>query len=128
MTPKRIDDRLASRPVFAVHGEDFKLLGSRCESCGAAAFPRRVVCIRCGGAQTALELSGAGTIHSWTHLENPPDGFDKAVFYGCVDLVEGPRVLGLLGDEQPRIGDAVQAVHAPARHGAEGFRFEIDHA
>lgn len=125
MTARRIDDGLSSAPVFEQEGDVVRLLGSVCRSCGATAFPRRVVCVRCGSAHDELRLSGAGRVHAWTKLANPPHGFDGEPYYGCVDLDEGPRVLGLLGDEEPRIDVGVQAVPAPARSGVAGFRFEV---
>jgi uncharacterized OB-fold protein len=122
---RRVDDRLEAAPVFEVDGAVVRLLGSDCPNCGAVAFPQRVVCVRCGGPQTPHRLTGSGTVHSWTTLANPPHGFDRPIGYGCVDLDEGPRVLGLVGDGGLRIGTSVQAVPARARHEAQGFRFEV---
>jgi uncharacterized OB-fold protein len=127
-SPRRIDDRLAAAPVFEEDGEEVRLLGSTCGQCGAVAFPRRVVCIRCGAPQQATRLSGRGRLHSWTLLANPPYGFEGEVYYGCVDLVEGPRILAVLGDEEPHIGAFVGGVPARVRHQAVGFRFEVCHA
>lgn len=126
---RRIDDGLSSAPVFEQEPDGtLRLLGSMCISCGARAFPRRVVCIRCGSAQKPLRLSGEGHLHSWTRLVTPPFGFDDELYYGCVDLVEGPRILCVLGDGEPRIGDRVRAMPAATRHGALGFRFEVVNA
>jgi uncharacterized OB-fold protein len=91
----RIDDRLPE-PVFEVDGRVARLLGSRCAACGATAFPRRAVCLECGAKPQPTRLSGAGSVHSWTHLANPPFGFDEPLGYACVDLDEGPRLLGAL--------------------------------
>jgi uncharacterized OB-fold protein len=120
----RIDDRLGG-PVFRLDGEVARLLGSLCPACGATAFPRRAVCLECGAEPGAAELSGAGRVHSWTHLANPPFGFDEPLGYACVDLDEGPRVLGALSAVRAAVGERVQAVPAPLRHGALGFRFEV---
>lgn len=122
---RRIDDGLSSAPVFEQEQEVVRLLGSVCRSCGATAFPRREVCIRCGAPHEPLRLSGAGRVHAWTRLANPPHGFEGELHYGCVDLDEGPRVLAPLGPTAPAIDQAVQAVPAPARNGAAGFRFEV---
>jgi len=127
LTPRepapRIDDGLSAAPVFEIDDGIVRLHGSRCPRCGATAFPRRAVCIQCGGAPEPLRLSGAGTVHAWTLLANPPDGFAGARHYGCIDLDEGPRVLCILGDEQPHTGQRVQARPAAARRGALGFSF-----
>ncbi|NLT04813.1 MAG: hypothetical protein GXY03_00740 [Solirubrobacterales bacterium] len=122
---KRIDDGLEAAPVFEAAGPEVRLLGSECPRCGAVAFPRREVCVRCAGPHRPRELSGAGRLHSWTRLANPPHGFDGELRYGCVDLVEGPRVLAPVADAEPAIGVAVQAVPGAGRHGADGFRFEV---
>lgn len=124
-TTRRVDDGLSAAPVFEQEETVVRLLGSVCRACGATAFPRREVCIRCGSAQDRLRLSGAGNVHAWTRLANPPHGFDGELYYGCVDLDEGPRVLAPLGDGEPHVGQAVQAVPAAVRHGAAGFRFEV---
>ncbi len=121
--PSRIDDGLSAAPVFEVECGIVRLLGSRCPRCGATAFPRRAVCIRCHGAPEPLRLSGAGTVHAWSPLANPPDGFAGALHYGCIDLEEGPRVLAILAAEQPHTGQRVQARPAAARGGALGFSF-----
>jgi uncharacterized OB-fold protein len=125
ITEQRIDDGLAAAPVFDQDGDEVRLLGSACPRCGAVAFPRREVCVRCAGPHEPRELSGAGRLHSWTRVANPPAGFEGELRYGCVDLVEGPRVLAPLVDEQPAIGMAMQAVPGPGRNGARGFRFEV---
>lgn len=125
-TTRRFDAGLAGAPVFEEDGAEVRLLGSTCGRCGAVAFPRRVVCVRCGGEHAPTRLSGAGRLHSWTLMANPPFGFEGELLYGCVDLAEGPRVLAALADGgEPAIGAAVQAIPGPVRHGAAGFRFEV---
>lgn len=124
-TEQRIDDGLSAAPVFEADGEEVRLLGSVCPRCGAVAFPRRRICVRCGGPPEPKRLSGAGRLHSWTMLANPPYGFEGELRYACVDLVEGPRVLAPVVDESPLIGARVQAVPGTGRHGAQGFRFEV---
>jgi uncharacterized OB-fold protein len=124
----RVDDGLAAAPVFDYEMDGVRLLGSRCKGCGLAAFPRRRVCLRCGGEQEPLRLGGEGHIHAWTRMENPPAGFEGELLYGAVDLSEGPRVLAPLAGRSPRTGDPVQAVAGTARNGAIAFRFEVQDA
>lgn len=124
-TEQRIDDGLAAAPVFEEEDGVLRLLGSACPRCGAVAFPRRQVCVRCAGPHEPKALSGAGRLHSWTRLANPPHGFEGELRYGCVDLAEGPRVLAPIVDVSPAIGAAVQVVAGSGRHGARGFRFEV---
>lgn len=122
---RRIDDGEAAAPIFDTVGGEVRLLGSACPNCGAVAFPRREVCVRCAGPQEPKELSGAGRLHSWTRVANPPAGFDGEMRYGCIDLLEGPRVLAPVSDLAPVIGAAVQAVPGAGRDGAGGFWFEV---
>jgi uncharacterized OB-fold protein len=123
-TAPRFDRDLAAYPTFKNDGDVVRLLGSRCPACGAVAFPRRAVCLRCGGEPVDQTLSGPGELHAWTQIENPPFGFDAGFPYGCVDLEEGPRVLcALIG--VPRTGARVQAVAAPVRNREDGFRFRV---
>jgi uncharacterized OB-fold protein len=45
------------------------LIGSRCEDCGAKAFPARRICPRCHSAgQSASALSRRGKIYSFTRI------------------------------------------------------------
>lgn len=61
------------------------LLGGRCGRCGAAAWPRRAVCHRCGWADVIeTEVGGLGTLVTWTR-----------VWVG-IDEVDPPYVLGLV--------------------------------
>ncbi len=119
----RFDDELAAAPVYAAHGERAALLGSRCASCGATAFPRRTVCLECGGAHAPRELSGRGTVHAAATVGNPPAGFSAGYRYVCVDLDDGPRVLGPCLDDGVERGARVEAVPAPVRDDEDGFRF-----
>lgn len=119
----RFDHDLAGQPVYRDDAGVARLLGSRCGSCGATAFPRRTVCLECGGDHAPLELRGRGTVHAAASVGNPPAGFDQGFRYACVDLAEGPRVLGpCLGDAVEQ-GQQVQAVVAAVRDGELGFRF-----
>jgi uncharacterized OB-fold protein len=100
-----------------------RLLGSRCAGCGTIDFPARAICLECGNAHESAVLSGRGTLHSFTMLENPPAGFSTGYAYGCIDLAEGPRVLAALVGERFTIGQQVKVVEARVRDGLEGFRF-----
>lgn len=119
----RFDHDLTAQPVFRDDAGVARLLGSRCADCGRAAFPRRVVCLECGGAHEPLELRGRGTVHAAATVGNPPAGFDQGFRYACVDLAEGPRVLGPCVDDAIDQGRQVQAVVAAVRDGEIGFRF-----
>jgi uncharacterized OB-fold protein len=121
-----MDDGLAAAPVFEVEGSQVRLLGSKCVACGAVAFPRRAICMPCGGETVDARLSGRGRVHSWTLIDTPPWGFDESLGYLCVDLDEGPRLLAPAASPAALEIDAgVQAVPGTVKHGHEGFRFEV---
>lgn len=100
-----------------------RLAGSRCEGCGAVAFPVRHVCGQCGSReQSSMTLAGRGSVVSTTHVVTPPAGFDQPIEVALVDLAEGPRVFALL-TVPASPGTTVQAVPAPVREGNAGFAF-----
>ncbi len=121
--PARFDRDLAAAPVFVVRDERVALLGSRCLHCATTAFPRRTVCLECGRAHAPEELSGRGVVHAAATVGNPPAGFSAGFRYVCVDLDEGPRVLGPCVDDGVARGSRVQAVAAAVRGDEAGFRF-----
>jgi uncharacterized OB-fold protein len=80
------------------------LRGSRCRDCGTASYPRADTCPRCGGGAEPIELSGEGTLWTWTVQRfapksppyvPPPGGFVPFPL-GYVELPEGLRVEALL--------------------------------
>jgi uncharacterized protein len=84
----------------------------RCASCGAAPFPPRPFCRRCGGA-TRWEVSrGQGTVYATTRVTRAPTpDFAALVPYDIllVDLDEGFRMMahgapGLGIGERVRVG------------------------
>ncbi len=102
---------------FAVHLKDGRLMGSACTRCGLLSFPPRADCPEClSGEFEFREYSGRGTIHTFTAIAAAPTGFEDVVPYtvAVVDLEEGGRLLGWIGDTIPaaevRIGMPVQAV------------------
>jgi uncharacterized OB-fold protein len=119
----RLEDDLGVKPLFRSEGGVVRLLGSRCTGCGTIAFPPRAICLECGKHHDSAVLSGRGTLHSFTVLENPPAGFSDGYSYGCIDLAEGPRVLAALAGDRFTIGQQVEVVEAPVRDALEGFRF-----
>ncbi|MHB1468954.1 MAG: Zn-ribbon domain-containing OB-fold protein [Solirubrobacteraceae bacterium] len=70
-----------------------RLVGSRCEDCGAVSWPARAVCHRCGSAHTAeLVLSQAGSLVTYTTVWVPLPGIEAPYTLGQVDLPDGVRV------------------------------------
>jgi uncharacterized OB-fold protein len=80
------------------------LSGSRCQACGATAYPEQAACPRCGEAASPVELSSVGELWTWTVQRYapksppyvpPPDGF-RPFALGYVELPEGVRVAAIV--------------------------------
>jgi uncharacterized OB-fold protein len=83
---------LASSP-----SDDNHLIGSRCQSCGAVAFPRRVVCHKClSDDVTEVPLSQRGRLASFTVAWAAPEGVKPPIALGYIDLPEGVRLFSML--------------------------------
>jgi len=79
----------------------YALVGEVCQHCDEKIFPPRDVCPHCGNeAQTTFKFGGKGTIYSFTHITEPPAGFEEAAPYtvALVQLDEGPVVTAQLTD------------------------------
>lgn len=82
----------------------YRLVGERCVSCGAAFFPPRAVCPRCGKRELEeYKLSERGQVVSWTVIRNPPREYEKYAPYvvALVGLDDGIRVLSQVVDVEP---------------------------
>jgi uncharacterized protein len=97
-----------------------RLIGSKCMTCGEIFFPRKRIprCIHCGN-QTLVDtlLSEKGKIASYTvSFRKPAGGYYNGPIpfaYGCVDLPEGVRILGLFAEcdfKQLAIGVEVKQI------------------
>ncbi len=85
---------------FAAHLRDGRLMGSTCTRCGQLSFPPRADCSACRhGEFEFTELSGRGTLHTFTSIDAAPAGFENDVpFYlGVIDLEETGRLLAGFG-------------------------------
>lgn len=71
------------------------LVGGRCTECGAAAWPARAVCHRCGAAGVRpVPLRRHGTLVSCTRVLVPRPGLPTPYVLGQVVIDEGPVVFG----------------------------------
>ena len=102
---------------FATYLKDGRLMGSECADCGHRSFPPRADCADCmSEAFEFIEVSGRGTVHTFTTISAAPSGFEQLAPYriGLVDLEEGGRALAWFGDTladaEPAIGMQVQIV------------------
>jgi len=89
---------------FADHLKEGKLMGSKCCECGQVTFPPRADCLGCMSPDFEwIEYSGDAVLNTFTIIHAAPTGFDDMVPYilGIVDLPEGGRLLGWMGDVKP---------------------------
>jgi uncharacterized OB-fold protein len=100
---------------FARHLKDGRLMASRCDQCGHQSFPPRADCPQCLSDEFAYtELSGEGTVVTYTRIDAAPAGFeDEAPFVvGVVDLAEGGRLLAWFGES---VAEAEIAIGMPVQ-------------
>jgi uncharacterized OB-fold protein len=102
---------------FAQHLKDGRLMGTRCKDCGATSFPPRADCGACmSGNFEFFEMSGKGTLLTYTEIVAAPTGFEDVTPYtvGVVDLDEGGRLLAWIGEsvdeDEIEIGMGLQVV------------------
>ena len=102
---------------FAQYLKDGNLMASRCKKCGATSFPPRADCGECmSGDFEFMEISGKGTLHTYTKIVAAPTGFEDITPYiiGVVDLEETGRLLAWIGEtieeDEIEIGMELQVV------------------
>jgi len=79
---------------------EHRLMGSRCQSCGALHLPPRALCPACYGEEMEWEeMSGEGKLVAFTTIHIAPTamieagyGRDKPYCTGIVQLAEGPAI------------------------------------
>ena len=77
-----------------------KLIGSKCNDCGALITPQRLFCSKCGSMNTeVIEFSGKGKLAAFTviyvassPMANLGYGPKNPYCSGIVELEEGPRI------------------------------------
>lgn len=82
----------------------YRLMGSKCEECGAEAFPPVYRCRKCGSEKISdREMPRSGKIVTYTILHEPLPGFEaQAPFYlAVVELENGARMLSQVVDSEP---------------------------
>ncbi len=102
---------------FAQHLKDGRLMGSRCAACEQLSFPPRADCPACRhGEFEYAEMTGQGTVVTFTRIEAAPAGFEDEVPFtvGVIDLAETGRLLAWFGETIPEaeiaVGMEVQVV------------------
>ena len=96
----------------------YRLIGSRCSSCGAEFFPPVYRCKKCGSEKVSdKEMPKSGRIVTYTQLHEPMPGFEAQVpFYlALVELENGARVLTQIVDSPDDAVRSAAKVHATLR-------------
>ena len=97
-----------------------RLLGLKCQSCGAITVPPKMVCRQCTGSELEIiELKGNGKIRTFTTVNVAAEGREEEVPYTIVmvELEEGPWIMGNLEGVSPEdttmelIGKPVKMSH-----------------
>jgi len=105
----------------------YNLVGVRCDNCGRVFFPPRDICPVCHresiGKMKRLELSGKGTVYSYTLVQDAHPQFEmlKPYILAMVEMDEGVKITSQIIDVEPEdvhIGMKVEAVMR--KLGAEG--------
>lgn len=99
-----------------------KLMGSRCQSCGALHLPPRAVCPSCyGGEMQWHEMTGRGKLVAFTTIHIAPTamieagyGRDNPYCTGIVQLDEGPAISAQIVGLDPRQPEAI-VIGTPVR-------------
>ncbi|MBC8449483.1 MAG: Zn-ribbon domain-containing OB-fold protein [Chloroflexi bacterium] len=119
-----MSDRDFTGPSFYEFLGENRLMGSRCQSCGARHLPPRALCPVCHGGEMAWEeMSGKGKLIAFTTIHIAPTamieagyGRDNPYCTGIVQLEEGPaisaQILGVdpMQPEQITIGTPLRVV------------------
>jgi uncharacterized OB-fold protein len=74
-----------------------RLLIQHCPACGERQFYPRAVCMSCGSKPDWEEVSGRGTVHTFTIIrQNYARPFRDELPYvvAIIELAEGPRMMG----------------------------------
>lgn len=84
-----------------------RLIGVRCRSCGSLFYPPRSFCRNClSRSVEEVELSGRGTVLSFTTIRVPPEPWKGREPYqiAVIELPEPLRLTARLEGEGPEIG------------------------
>jgi len=96
-----------------------KLMILRCDACGRYVHYPRPACNRCGATTlTPTEVSGRGTVHSYTITHRSVPGYEAPFAVVLVELEEQPglRMVSQVTDVEPdmiRIGMPVEVHFRP---------------
>jgi hypothetical protein len=88
-----------------------KLMGFKCNSCGAYTCPPKINCNECASMDmVVVEFKGRAEIKSYTIIRVSPEGFEGVVPYivALAQLEEGPNLVGnLVGVDPDKVTDEI---------------------
>jgi len=101
---------------FYAYLDEHKLMGTRCQSCGALHLPPRPICTACHSKDLAwAELSGQGQLIAFTTVHIAPTamlaegyGRDNPYCTGIVQLKEGPAISAQILDVDARRPESIK--------------------
>jgi uncharacterized OB-fold protein len=98
------------------------LKGLKCLDCGAITVPPKATCDECSSTNLEItQLSGEGTIRTFTVIRMAPEGYKAPYVVVLAQLREGPWLTGLLNSLDPEsasmelIGKKVKLGHQVIR-------------
>jgi uncharacterized OB-fold protein len=115
---------------FIDHLENGKVAGTRCKDCGAVFFPPRADCCHCLSSNMEwFDISGTGTLVTYSKLKFAPIGFDGDLPYAIALLDYGDckvfgRFAGDVPDEDINIGMQMKAVSNALPNGQINYVFQ----
>jgi uncharacterized OB-fold protein len=97
-----MSDRPFTSDSFYQFAAERKLMGSRCQACGAEYCPPKSICIKCNSdTMEWKQFSGKGKIVTFSVIPYGPMPFikegygrEKPYCSGIIQLEEGPRIAG----------------------------------
>lgn len=109
--------------AYDAHGRP-NPLSSKCEACGARAFPARDVCEDCFSPDlTLVELGSTGTLHAFTivHETFGPGSLPLPYGLGILQFEDGFQIRGLLNPDCHAwiVGQAVETIEIPLERDGE---------
>jgi hypothetical protein len=115
---------LSVAPFWRLQSQRYRLEGARCKACGSLFFPKRSLCLECGGRELeTVPLAGLGRVASWTIIRAAPDGFEAPYAIGIIELNEGINLAAqIVGDlSELEIGKPVRAIFRRLRDTEDGM-------
>ena len=86
--------------------EQGEFLGLHCNACNTMTFPPLGTCRNCSGTDLKVtQMSGEGTIRTFTVIRVAPEGKKPPYVVAMVELEEGPTVIGNLVEINPDEAD-----------------------